>query len=120
MSGMETFILTPGEGARLDGFVAGLGRLAMKGSACCKLEEGKHKAVPNAGVFAHWRIASIAVELKPRRLGMMQEWARDLERTTSKSSLLSSEKCGGKERTHTVGFHNFDRRIFSLRASNQK
>lgn len=79
LSSMETLILTPGEEAKLDRVVAGLGRLAMKGSACCKLEDGKHRAAPNAGVFAHWRVASTAVELKLRRLGMMQEWARDPE-----------------------------------------
>eukprot|EP00972_Heterocapsa_arctica_P018789 2777756-Heterocapsa_arctica.AAC.1 len=75
----------------------------MKGSACCKLDEGKYKAVPNAGVFAHWRIANTAVELKLRRLGMMQAWASDPENHEHIIAAVFGKMKWEKEATYKAG-----------------
>lgn len=76
LSGLEGFFLSDQDMQRLDTLMAGLLRLAMRGRASGRSESG-YKAMSNAAVLAHWRIAPAAEELAQRRLRQLQSIARD-------------------------------------------
>ena len=77
LSGLEAFVLTPRQYGMLDSAVAKVARVALKGKAVLRGEEGTvHKGLSNEEVLRHFRLTSAATELAIRRLKWMQQMAR--------------------------------------------
>ena len=75
MDWMESYAITGSEAKRIDVELTKRLRVMMKGKACLK-ENGHHKALSNAAVMTHWRIAPAVLELRLRRLRWLQDMVR--------------------------------------------
>eukprot|EP00959_Pyramimonas_sp_CCMP1952_P162112 3389479-Pyramimonas_sp.AAC.1 len=77
LSAVEAFLPSKRQCDALDGAVAALARIAMRGRACTWKEHGEVRSLTNVEVLAHWKIARAEVELRVRRLRWLQQAAAD-------------------------------------------
>ncbi len=76
VSALTAFIVPKHFTDNMDKMVAKHLRALLKGKAHLVSQTGQHRTWTNDQLFAKWKIAKTATELRVRRLRMYQAWAR--------------------------------------------
>ena len=106
LSGLEPFCLLEGQVAFLEGALAGMARIALRGKGAQQDKiTGAWTSWSNSRVLRYWQIAPVKIELLVRRLSWLQDWAKNAAAHQQVLTAMFSETRFEKQRRKQLQPH---------------